>query len=329
MSLEICSNPVKSRLDGSEWGRSAPQLDIYVWELMNSQLVEALTMASLENLTDLRLSLPCTRDFKRLSESLPQAMCERLKTLYLEITDATGIGGSRSFLEENYDNDEIYVPYSNLQQLHPNVDREFEPERALDTGPGQEDTEVEPTSGNELWVFILVARCRNLETLGLVGTQALNLNLFSRETKLPKLTDLLLCRIKTSAKTLIHLLSPAMNTPLSQSPLSRVWLNEVELTSGIWAQVCECLLQCPNLTYLYPMDLNYSCDGESAHLRASSCRMWEEIWHIWTKNKSEQRALKSGVWMLIERAGGKENFPKDHWDSAMLEDDDSDDDSNP
>lgn len=226
---------------GDRGGREAPQLDIDLWELMNSKIVETLTIASLDNLTDLQLSLPCTRDFKSLSESLPQDLCERLKTLYLGITDATGPGGSKDYHRDDYEfeagDGDDYVPHSNLQKLHPNVDRaRVESERESDSGSEREDAEVESISGNERWFFALLARCLNLKTLGLAGTQALNLNLLSWKPKPPGLANLLLHRMNISAENLIILLSPTMRIPLSRSPLSRLWLKDVELTSGTWAQ---------------------------------------------------------------------------------------------
>jgi hypothetical protein len=237
----------------------APQLDLELWETINRKLVEGLMTSKLENLTDLRLSLPCAYDFVSIGESLPSIMFERLNTLYLGITDATGPDGSKDYLhwaneEENGDD---HIPLSNLQKRHPNVDRLGQSDSEIDTDSkddgDQRGNKFVPTSGNEVG-FKVTSRCPNLETLGSSGTHLVDGNLLPKMLVSQNLTNLFLDRIKISAENLIRLLSPTTDTSL----ISGLMLENVELTAGTWAQVCKHLLQYPNLVYFHAEDLTYS-----------------------------------------------------------------------
>ncbi|KAF9732335.1 hypothetical protein PMIN06_002114 [Paraphaeosphaeria minitans] len=106
-------------------------------------------------LTYLRLSLPCAYDFIYVSSCMPNTVAVRFRHLHLEIVDGTGHGGdlsyTRSWLGNGnpFDGDNCHT-FSNLQMQYPNTEY-------------MQD------------MYSSVNRCKNFESLGLIGTQCINM----------------------------------------------------------------------------------------------------------------------------------------------------------
>ncbi|TVY43157.1 hypothetical protein LOCC1_G004641 [Lachnellula occidentalis] len=287
--------------DGSGPG-SAPELDL---QLLTSTIHNvAIGISALSFLTCLDLALPCTHNFVELSNLVPVAVFSGLRQLHMEITDATGPGGSKDYLiwaDEDGDNDEE-VSFSNLQQQYPNVEHAH-------------------------GLFDIVEKCGNLQHLSIKGSQFLDGNLLHWTPASIGLQSVFLSRVKINSENLIKLLSPGMGMVLQSSPLSKVFLSDVDLTAGTWASVFEHLSLCPELSYLKPEDLSYTRDGESSDLKEFPGRAWEDCANLWSRNEEDEEELIRLVKILVKRAGGRHKYPSEGLDQCMLPEDEDDDDS--
>ena len=115
-----------------------------------------------------------------------------------------------------------------------------------------------------------------MESLGLGGTQLLDYNLLDWKPTSGGLKDLYLHRVKLSPAKLIQLLSPSKDLTLESSVLSKIWFEDVDLTTGEWSEVFAHLLRCPQLSYFNPENLGYARGGDTFHLRAWNGRPWED-----------------------------------------------------
>ena len=257
----------------------APDLDCVMLAALTHGLIDGLVIANLEGLTTLDLKLPCTHDFLELSEKLSDATCNRLRHLGIGITDATGENGHRGYIQHatrERDNDDTY-PASSLQKQYPNS--------VYNDG-----------------VFELVARCRNLITLEVSGTHYLN----GSSLVLPDLLiTLKLRRIRFDASYL--------GTLLSQ--VSKIYLDDVELTTGFWNDVWKILLLCLSLTYLETRLCTYA----RSNPHAPGVRDWllrcddnPDIVTPLDDEYGEYEGLREVIKMLVKRAGGREFYPAEY-----------------
>ncbi|PSN75405.1 hypothetical protein BS50DRAFT_568066 [Corynespora cassiicola Philippines] len=267
----------------------APDYNLSLVSELRESLVTVLSTLRFEYLTDLQLNLPCTFDFHAIEKALPGRICSQLRRLYLEYSDCTGPGGSNSYLHyyDEDDDGDYYVPLSNLQNQYLNTDYMSS-------------------------VTKIVSRCMNLESLGLRGTQHLQMDSLDWKPTRDGLKHIYLDRVAVGQDRLIQLLSPAESRGLEESPLFSTWLEEVHLTSGTWENVFQHLFQCPRLAYLNPQNLNYWRHGSSAEYKYYTCRPWEDCTNIWTCNEDEEDTLFQLLTNLVKKAGGLENYPNEH-----------------
>ena len=285
------------------YGRgSAPGIDL---QLLASTIHNVATgISALSLLTSLQLALPCTHNFVKLFNIVPVAVVSRLRYLDLQITDATGPGGSKDYLlwADEVDENDGALPFSNLQQQYPNVVHAH-------------------------ILFTIVEKCGNLQHLRIAGTQFLDGNLLQWTPASFGLQTVELSRVKISSENLIKLLSPGQGMVLQSSLLSNVLLDGVDLTAGTWASVFKHLSLCSGLSYLNPINLSYTRDGESSDFMELPPHPWEDCGNLWSQNEDDEEELIRLVKMLVKRAGGKDKYPNRGMEQWMLHEDDYNDDS--
>lgn len=269
---------------------SAPQADIELISSFANKVASCLSLPAMENLTTLRLALPSTYNFIEVGRGVPDSVWKRLKLLFLDVMDATGPGRSKQYL--TYDRNGGHPP-SNLQERYPNAEHAH-------------------------GVFDIVAKCTNLDTLGIWGSHILDANLLEWRPASKGLKSLYLKRIKISAPNLIRLLSPSRGLPLSQSHLAKVWLADVDLTSGTWSDIFSHLTICPLQWYLNPSDLSYTPDGESARLRYENSRPYEDRSVLWSLHPLDEATLKRLIRKRVKEAGGRDFYPNKYMEMQAI-----------
>lgn len=240
----------------------------------------------LQHLTYLRLSLPCAYDFAHIASHVPDAVASRLRHLYLEIIDGTGPGGDLAYTraahgDEDSDDegDGEYLP-SNLQAQFPN-DESF---------PG---------------MCALISQCTNLDSLGLVGTQCIDLANLTWRPSNGGLQNIYLSRVTCTSDTLLSLLSPTGEPDSSDAPptpIEAFHIQDVRLWSGTWTSVFKRLLTAPKLVRFHVYNLVYHAEGESAHLGERNNRPWENVDVIWSLD--DERPEIWDVVKKVVKAGG-------------------------
>jgi hypothetical protein len=225
-------------------------------------------------LTHLRLTLPCVYDFAHLASCMPDAVALRLRHLYLEVVDGTGPGGDRMYCRawqgdgDPSGGDEDFL-FSNLQRKFPNTD-------------------------HMQGMCSLVNRCKNLESLGLKGTQCINLaGLDWRPTNGVGLKNIYMSRVVATAEQLLTLLSSVREDGACHVEAFKI--EEVELMDGTWESVFARLLSSSTLVFFYVYNLIYSLCGGSAHLRKYNHRPWENVSEIWSKSRQDHRRLRDVI----------------------------------
>ncbi|KAF8859514.1 hypothetical protein BDZ45DRAFT_742332 [Acephala macrosclerotiorum] len=156
----------------------------------------------------------------------------------------------------------------------------------------------------------IVSRCHNLETLGLEGTQRLDANLLEWSPTFEGLKELYLKRVKLSSENLIKLLSPAKSVPVVSSSLSKVWLDLVDLTSGLWDEVFSQLLRCPSLEFFQPEDLSYTRGSENFRFKMWPGRAWEDCFELLSVREEDEEAMLALKRALRRKAGGRDTYLK-------------------
>ncbi|KUJ17065.1 uncharacterized protein LY89DRAFT_718750 [Mollisia scopiformis] len=261
------------------------QLDLDLLSHFRATISTALSATPLSNLTELRLSLPCTHDFVEVSTTVPDSLLARLKALFLSVTDATGPGGRKEYLywaDETTDGDDGF-PHSNLQQQYPNT-------------------------GHMQGIFAIVSRCHNLETLGLQGTQLLDGDLLEWSPASSGLQSLFLERVKFSSSNLIKLFSPNKSLEISKSRLMRIWLEVVDLTADFWEEVFSHLLLCPKLEFVHLDEVSYARGSENFDLKLWFGRPWEDSTELMSTREEDEEAMLAVRDYLVGKAGGSEAY---------------------
>ncbi|KUJ14555.1 uncharacterized protein LY89DRAFT_784480 [Mollisia scopiformis] len=261
----------------------AEDVDILAVSALMGQISLAFSAMTYPHLTELWLSLPCTHDFSMLGKSLP--LFEQLKSLFLLVADETGPGGSLPVTGEpsRFSDEDDDMPSSNLQQQYPNKDYAAA-------------------------MFEVVSRCTNLEILGLKCTHKLDDDLLSLNTS--RLRCLSLHRMTISASKLIELLPP--------STIARLWFESIELTSGTWADVFGHLQNCEKVEYINPSNCSYTRDGSSSHLILWARGPWKDSENVWSTHRPDQSSLVGLVEGIIDKWGGRENYPSLDMEQSML-----------
>jgi hypothetical protein len=295
VSIGPFSGQWKSTCERHDWEgqilpASAPHVEIELISLFTNQMASCLKSPSMEHLTTLRLALPSTHNFVEIGTGVPDTLWSKLKLLFLDVTDATGQGGSKSY--DDYV--QMGYPSSNLQHEYPN-------------------------NLHAHGIFDIVGKCTNLDTLGICGTHILDGNLLQWKPMSKGLKSIYLERIEFSAPNLIKLLSPAKETPLSESHLSKVWLADVDLTSGTWSDIFAHLTVCPSHWYLNPSNLSYSKHGESEQWRGWNNRPWENHSCLWSEYQLDEPNLKRLMRKRVGEAGGRDFYPDHYMEQQILE----------
>ena len=212
------------------------KLDLDFLQLIRSNIASIFSSprVHLTLLTYLRLTLPSAYDIATIGACIRDDMAMQLRHLFLEYIDGTGPGGDRAYdFDERSINDEHGSPlYSNLQTRFPNTDY---------------------MNG----ICTLVSRCRNLESLGLRGTQYCNLeSLVWRPTK-DGLRNLYIDRVRTPSLVLLALLSPStgISESSSTSRIVSVDLSDVDLHGSAWSTIYDHLGSSPLLAYVDVKDI--------------------------------------------------------------------------
>lgn len=288
-SFEVRLPGWASGWDGMHDGWTS-KLDLPKLADLIQSLVNGFRAASFECLSDLRLSLSCTHDFVELSQVLSDTPWNRLRNLLLEVTDSSGAGGSKDYLgwwSEGDDGDWGF-PFTNLQEEYPNSNYSF-------------------------GIFDIVARLPGLESLGIIGTHLLNGDALTWEPKSGGLKFLFLQRVKISAENLIRLLSPSSRSSLDLTVLEKVWLEQVELMAGTWAEVFDHLRLCQRLSSLRVRNLAYCRDGLSAHLRKYWASPFKENTDIWSRHYADYESWSKLMGTLNLREGRIGMLAKEGW----------------
>jgi hypothetical protein len=225
-------------------------------------------------LTHLRLTLPCVYDFAHLASCMPDTVVLRLRHMYLEVVDGTGPGGDRMYCRawqgdgDPSGGDEDFL-FSNLQRKYPNIDH------------------MQGMCG-------LVNRCKNLESLGLVGTQRIDLTgLDWRPTNGVGLKNIQMSRVVATAEQLLRLCSSGQEDGACHVEAFDV--DEVELMGGTWESIFALLLTSSTLVFFYVYNLRYSLHGSSAHLRTYCHRPWENVTEIWSEGRQDFKRLRDVI----------------------------------
>ncbi|PSN71156.1 hypothetical protein BS50DRAFT_570561 [Corynespora cassiicola Philippines] len=253
-----------------------------------SILVDAFTSPSLStHITTLYLSLFCTRDFEIISQSAPDLLLERIRHLYIQVVDGTGPWGNDEY-DRIYSFADDYMdetPYSNLQQLYPN--------RLHQQG-----------------VFDLIKKCKRLRSLGITGTQHLDLDSLEWARGKNELEILYLKRMRISATKCLEILSPGHAQALSDFRMERVQFSEVELKDGVWETIFKNLEKTPSLQFFGAENLDYMFMGDSSVFRLGGPYLWtESLENILSIRTGDNMALRALWTELINRAGGIDNYP--------------------
>ncbi|KAJ4287690.1 hypothetical protein N0V90_012393 [Kalmusia sp. IMI 367209] len=233
----------------------------------------------LELLTYLRLALPGAYDFAYINKRMSEAVVMRLRHLYLEFIDGTGPGGdldyTRSRQSGSDDGDEDY-PLSNMQRMHPNTEYMHS-------------------------MCSLVNRCKNLESLGLVGTQCIDLEGLNWHSANGGLKNIYICRAVTAADKMLQLLSSGYGE--GSCAVEAFDIEDVQLMDSTWESVFARLQSSSTLVYFHVWNLVYSKHGTSAHLAENNSRPWENVSEIWTENRGDQQRIWDIIEAVMERGG--------------------------
>jgi hypothetical protein len=295
ISGQWCSARATTTIEGQIVPPKPLCVDIELIKVLTNNLAVSLNTSSLGHLTTLRLALPATYNFVEIEKLVSNRIWSNLKLLFLDITDATGPGGSKlhpSWTMDAAGGDEGYLP-SNLQRIYPNA----------------KHADI---------IFNIIGKCSNLETLGLWGTHILDGNLLEWKTSYRGLKSLYLKRTKFSAANLIKLLSPSQALPLSLSHLAKVWLSDVDLTSGTWSDVFDHLALCPAHWYLNAENLRYSYGGDSESLRSSEGRPWEDNSNLWSLHDMDLPSFKRLMRQRVRESGGRDNYPNQYYEQLIF-----------
>ena len=212
------------------------KLDLDFLQLIRSNIASIFSSprVHLPLLTYLRLTLPSAYDIAIIGACIQDDMAMQLRHLFLEYIDGTGPFGDRAYdLDERSVNDDHGTPlYSNLQTRFPNTDY-------MDG------------------ICTLVSRCRNLESLGLKGTQYCNLESLMWRPTGDGLKTLYIHRARTPSSVLLALLSPSTSIPESSSSsrIVSVELSDVDLHGSAWGTIFDHLGYSPLLAYFDVKDI--------------------------------------------------------------------------
>jgi hypothetical protein len=232
-------------------------------------------------LTYLSLTLFSAYDLATIGIHITDGAAIQLRHLYLEYTDGTGQSGSLDYTrytDYGNENDHDYMPFSNLQRRFPNK---------------------EYMEG----VCKLISRCRNLKSLGLVGTQCLDIGSLDWQPTGTGMENIYLRRILATSATLLALLSPlaTSNTPASNTVAFDI--KDVQLWDGSWETIFDHLALSSSLGYLDVYNLVYAELGDSTKRAMRNSRPFENFSVLWSEDEDDWQSLSSLAKRVKERGG--------------------------
>ena len=251
-------------------GEAGPQVD---WKDIDhaTMLVSKCLQLPFTHLRSLRLEMSCTHDFRMLADSVPIETFRQLRHLHLETTD------EKSCLSVLDPMDPIIVESPHFV--------------------------VCPHEDYAPAIFEIVGRCTQLKTLCIIGAMPLSAESLVWDTPSCGLEMLYLSNVMIGAKRLMKLMSPRQG---SASPLHIVFLDSVQLLSGVWEEVFNFLIDSAyELGLFYPRHLAYSpprVDPESVP---------ERVWNgyvpfLSSTRKDDIKALRAVIRLVYEEGKGCE-----------------------
>ena len=212
-----------------------------------------------------------------IGSCMPDTMALRLRHLYMEIIDGTGPGGDNDYThyaDRDSDGDEEY-PFSNLQLQYHNSDH-----------------------FSDMCAF--VNRCKNLESLGLVGTQRIELEGLNFQSMNGGLKNIYLSRVLCTAEKLLSLL-PSNNGEGIASNIEAFEVEGSALWDGTWEAVLARLVAAPSLLHFHIHNLIYDRHGLSSRFHEHNNRIWENGEDIWTENDDDKVRLYDVIKAIKDR----------------------------
>ncbi|CAH0027018.1 unnamed protein product [Clonostachys rhizophaga] len=246
-------------------------------------------------LQDLRVSLPGTYNVKAYLSGMSQAARDKLKNLFIGITDATGAAGCHEYSRSPWNRTEdldgtvhdsrgtvLKIPPSRLQLYKPN--RHYQ---------------------DHVWEFI--SSCHNLTSLGVRATHYLDLRNLTRESysRLNGLKELYLSRVYVDKESILKLLLPKEWDHTTPASLGNLTLEDVKmhLDGGTWCQVMQFLWDhCADLNYVSLLRLSYFCEHPRAWPRGYAYRV--PAGTIATRNEEDIDSVRRIVERFLQREGG-------------------------
>ncbi|KAF2872365.1 hypothetical protein BDV95DRAFT_381941 [Massariosphaeria phaeospora] len=276
--------PVDVDSDDNDDEERGPVLDLDLVKHVRSNIARIFSSPRirLRLLTYLRLVLPCAHDLATIGAQISDDIAMQLRHLYLECIDGTGPGGDRYYTkhwqgDSDSDGDETH-PYSNLQKRFPNKNHMAD-------------------------LSTLISRCHSLKSLGLAGTQCMDLRSLNWRPTKAGLENIYISRGIMPSSTLLSLLSPAASSPGLASNIVSFQIEDVQLLDCTWELVFDHLVSCPLLRFIHVYNLVYARYGESAHLRLHNNRPWENNEMIWSEEDGDILRLRDVVRKVQERGG--------------------------
>jgi hypothetical protein len=260
-----------------------PTVDLELIELIRRNISCVLCSPRVEfrMLTHLHLTLFCAYDIATIGTHVSDHLATQLRHLHLEYTDRTGQAGCLQHTINTFtidENESDNMPYSNLQRRFPNKDY---------------------MKG----ICTLISRCRNLKSLGLVGTQCLNLKSLDWKPMDVGLENIYMSRVVATSGTLIALLSPYASSDTPGSNIVTFNIEDVQLWDRTWGTVFDHLALSPSLRYLNVYNLVYASAGDSAGIARRNIRPFENSSVIWSNEEDDERRLWRLIRKVEERSG--------------------------
>ncbi|VUC29183.1 unnamed protein product [Clonostachys rosea] len=246
-------------------------------------------------LQDLRIFVPGTYNIKDYLFGMSQTARDRLKNLFIGITDATGAAGCLEYKNpyrhgrgdlDGTDHDSQWTapfnPPSRLQLYRPN--RRYQ---------------------DNLWEF--VSSCNNLVSLGVMATHYLDLRNVKWENAsgLNDLSELYLSRVYVDMESILRLLLPKNWDGTAPATVQNLTLEEVKIhqDGGTWCQVTDFLWEnCTNLKHLSLSRLSYFYDHARFWRPDETINGCERI--IATSSEEDIDSIRRIVGRFLEGDGG-------------------------
>ncbi|CAH0058255.1 unnamed protein product [Clonostachys solani] len=259
-------------------------------------------------LQDLRVSLLGTYNVRGYLFGMSQVARDRLKNLFIGITDAMGAAGCHEYISKSRGETEdldgtVYESRETVVKTPPSHLQLYKPNRRYQ---------------DNLWEFI--SSCHNLTSLGVKATHYLDLRNLTRKgyARLNGLSELYLSRVYVDEKSILRLLLSEKWDKTTPASLQNLTLEVVKMhvDGGTWCQVMQVLWDhCTNLNYLSLSMLSYFLSHPRAWSLDERYYGSEEI--IATRSEEDIDSVRRIVDRFLEREGGILNCPEVYYSMAI------------